>query len=155
MRKGKPKRRVLTPDPKFNEVLVTRFVNCLMWDGKKSIAYDIFYRMIDAVAEKTGENGLDVFHKALENVYPSVEIKRRRVGGSTAQVPVEVYPFRKVSLGIKWLINFARERSEKTMVERLTNEVIAASQGEGKAVKKRTDVHKMANANKAFAHFKI
>lgn len=155
MRKGKPKRRVLTPDPKFNEVLVTRFVNCLMWDGKKSIAYDIFYKMIDAVAEKTGENGLDVFHRALENVYPSVEIKRRRVGGTTAQVPVEVYPFRKVSLGIKWLINFARERSEKTMVERLTNEVIAASQGEGKAVKKRTDVHKMANANKAFAHFKI
>ncbi len=155
MRKGKAKRRTLIPDPKFNEVLVTRFVNCLMWDGKKSVAYDIFYNMIDKVGEKTGENGLDVFHKALENVYPSVEIKRRRVGGTTAQVPVEVYPHRRISLGIKWLINFARERSEKTMVERLTNEVIAASQGEGKAVKKRTDVHKMANANKAFAHFKV
>ena len=155
MRKRQAKKRPLLPDPKFNDQLVTRFVNNLMWDGKKSIAFDIFYKMIDAVAEKTGENGLDVFHRALENVYPSVEIKRRRVGGTTAQVPVEVYPFRKVSLGIKWLINFARERSEKTMVERLTNEVIAASQGEGKAVKKRTDVHKMANANKAFAHFKI
>lgn len=155
MRKHTVKRRELLPDPKYNDVLVTRFVNCLMWDGKRSVAYRIFYNMIDFVSKKTSEDGFEIWKKALDNVYPSVEVKRRRLGGSTLQIPVEVYPYRKVSLGIKWIIEQARKRSEKTMVERLSNEIIAASQGEGKAVKKRIDMNKMASSNRSSAYLNI
>jgi len=155
MRKHNVKRRELLPDPKYNDVLVTRFVNCLMWDGKRSVAYRIFYDMINFVSKKTEDDGFEVWKKALNNVYPSVEVKRRRLGGSTLQIPVEVYPYRKVSLGIKWIIEQARKRSEKTMVERLSNEIIAASHGEGKAVKKRIDMNKMASSNRSSAYLNI
>jgi small subunit ribosomal protein S7 len=155
MRKSSPKKHILLPDPKYKDVLVTQFVNNLMKEGKKNLALRIFYNAIDKVGEKTGEMGLDVWKKALDNVFPVVEVKRRRVGGSTVQVPVEIRPTRRVSLGIKWMINQARLRSENTMEDKLAYEIIAASQGEGKAVKKRTDVHKMAESNKAFSHFKF
>lgn len=155
MRKGSPKKRTLLPDPKYKDVMVTQFVNNLMKEGKKSLAFRIFYNAIDKVGEKTGETGLEVWKKALENVFPVVEVKRRRVGGATVQVPVQIRPTRRVSLGIKWMITQARLRSENTMEDKLAYEIIAASQGEGKAVKKRTDVHKMAESNKAFSHFKF
>lgn len=155
MRKGSPKKRELLPDPKYKEVMVTQFVNNLMKEGKKSLAFKIFYNAIDKVGAKTGEAGLEVWKKALENVSPVIEVKRRRVGGATVQVPIEIRPTRKVSLGIKWMITQARLRSENTMEDKLACEIIAASQGEGKAVKKRTDVHKMAESNKAFSHFKF
>lgn len=155
MRKAKPKKRYILPDPKFQDTLVTKFVNYLMVDGKKSLSYSIFYGAIDIVSEKTGENGLEVWKKALNNVMPSVEVKSRRVGGATFQVPMEVRPERKTSLGIKWMITFARKRGEKTMVERLAGEIVAASKGEGAAVKKKDDTHRMADANKAFSHFRF
>jgi small subunit ribosomal protein S7 len=155
MRKAKPKKRYVLPDPKFKDTLVTKFVNNLMYDGKKSIAYAIFYGAIDMVAEKTKEDGLEVWRKALNNVMPSVEVRSRRVGGATFQVPTEVRPERKISLGIKWLIKYARMRNDKTMKECLANEIIAASKGEGAAVKKKDDTHRMAEANKAFSHFKF
>ncbi len=155
MRKAKPKKRYVLPDPKYKDTLVTRFVNNLMYEGKKSVAYSIFYQAIDQVQEKTGENGLEVWKKALNNVMPSVEVKSRRVGGATFQVPLEVRPDRKISLGIKWLIRYSRLRGEKTMELRLANEIIAASKGEGGAVKKKDDTHRMAEANKAFSHFRI
>ena len=154
MRKAKPKKRYILPDPKFNDTLVTRFVNCLMVDGKKSIAYRIFYDAVGKVEEKVGENGLEVWKKALNNITPAVEVKSRRVGGATFQVPLELRPDRKISLGIKWMITFARKRGEKTMTERLAGEIIAASKGEGAAIKKKDDTHRMAEANKAFAHFR-
>ncbi len=155
MRKSKPKKRYILPDPKFNDTLVTKFVNYLMVDGKKSIAYGIFYDAIALVEERTGENGLDTWKKALSNIMPSVEVKSRRVGGATFQVPIEVRPGRKTSLGIKWMISFARKRGEKTMMERLAGEIIAGSKGEGAAVKKKDDTHRMADANKAFSHFRF
>ncbi|BDD10952.1 30S ribosomal protein S7 [Fulvitalea axinellae] len=155
MRKAKPKKRYILPDPKFNDTLVTKFVNYLMVDGKKSIAYGIFYDAIAIVEEKVGENGLETWKKALNNVMPAVEVKSRRVGGATFQVPMEVRPERKVSLGIKWLIRYARSRGEKTMKERLAGEIIAGSKGEGAAVKKKDDTHRMAEANKAFSHFRF
>jgi len=155
MRKRKPKKRYLLPDPKFQDVLVTKFVNYLMEDGKKSLAYGIFYGALDLVEEKTGENGLEMWKKALNNVMPGVEVRSRRVGGATFQVPTEVRPERKVSLGIKWMIGFARKRGEKTMGERLAAEVIAAAKNEGGAVKKKDDTHRMAEANRAFSHFKF
>jgi len=155
MRKGKVKKRILLPDPKYGDQLVTRFVNCMTVDGKKSIAYGIFYDAIAIVAEKTSENGLEIWKTALNNVGPSVEVKSRRVGGATFQVPLEVRPNRKVSLSIKWLINHSRARHEKTMKERLAGEIIAASKGEGAAVKKKDDTHRMAEANKAFSHFRF
>jgi len=155
MRKAKPKKRYILPDPKFQDTLVTKFVNYLMVDGKKSLSYRIFYGAIDIVSEKTGENGLEVWKKALSNVMPAVEVKSRRVGGATFQVPMEVRPERKTSLGIKWMISYARNRGEKTMVERLAGEIIAASKGEGAAVKKKDDTHRMAEANKAFSHFRF
>lgn len=155
MRKAKPKKRYVLPDPKFNDTLVTRFVNNLMLQGKKNVAYDIFYKAIAQVEEKAGENGLEVWKKALNNVMPSVEVKSRRVGGATFQVPMEVRPERKVSLGIKWLIRYARSRGEKTMEQRLANEILAASKGEGGSVKKKDDTHRMAEANKAFSHFRF
>jgi small subunit ribosomal protein S7 len=155
MRKSKPKKRYLLPDPKFKDTLVTKFVNNLMYDGKKSISYNIFYDAIDLIAEKTKEDGLEIWKKGLNNVMPGVEVRSRRVGGATFQVPTEVRPDRKLSLGIKWLIKYARARGEKTMTERLAAEIIAASKGEGAAVKKKDDIHRMAEANKAFSHFRF
>jgi small subunit ribosomal protein S7 len=155
MRKAKPKKRYLLPDPKFRDTMVTKFVNSLMYDGKKSIAYDIFYSACDLVESRTKENGLEVWRRALNNVSPHVEVKSRRVGGATFQVPTEVRPDRKVALGMKWLIQYARGRGEKTMIERLAGEIIAASKGEGAAVKKKDDTHRMAEANRAFSHFRI
>jgi small subunit ribosomal protein S7 len=155
MRKAKPEKRYVLPDPKFGEVLVTKFVNNLMYDGKKSTAYDIFYGAIEKIAAKTQEDGLEMWKKALSNVSPSVEVKSRRVGGANFQVPTEVRAERKQSLGIKWLIGYARKRGEKTMTDKLAAEIIAASKGEGAAVKKKDDTHRMAEANKAFAHFKF
>jgi len=155
MRKSKPKKRYILPDPKFQETLVTKFVNYLMVEGKKNLSYSIFYGAIDIVQEKTGENGLDVWKSALNNIMPGVEVKSRRVGGATFQVPLEVRPDRKVALGIKWMIQYARTRGEKTMVQRLAGEIISASKGEGSAVKKKDDTHRMAEANKAFSHFRF
>jgi small subunit ribosomal protein S7 len=155
MRKSKPKKRIILPDPKFNDTLVTRFVNNMMYDGKKSTAYSIFYNAVEIVEKKTNENGLDTWKKALNNVMPAVEVKSRRVGGANFQVPTEVRPERKVALGMKWLISYARRRGEKTMMEKLAGEIISASKGEGAAVKKKEDTHKMAEANKAFSHFRF
>ena len=154
MRKAKPKKRYVLPDPKFKDELVTKFVNYLMVDGKKSIAYNIFYNAIDLVENRTKEDGLETWKKALNNVMPSVEVKSRRVGGATFQVPLEVRPGRKTSLGIKWLIRYSRARGEKTMKERLAAEIIAASKGEGSAIKKKDDTHRMAEANRAFVHYR-
>ena len=155
MRKSKPKKRIILPDPKFNDVMVTRFVNNMMYDGKKSIAYAIFYDAVELVEKKTSENGLESWKKALNNVMPMVEVKSRRVGGANFQVPTEVRPDRKIALGMKWLINYSRKRGEKTMMEKLAGGIIAAAKGEGAAVKKKEDTHKMAEANKAFSHFRF
>jgi small subunit ribosomal protein S7 len=155
MRKAKPKKRYILPDPKFADALVTRFVNNLMVDGKKSIAYSIFYDALAQVEDKTGENGLETWKKGLNNIMPSVEVKSRRVGGATFQVPLEVRPDRKISLGMKWMISFARKRGEQTMTDRLAGEIIASSKGDGTAVKKKDDTHRMAEANKAFSHFRF
>lgn len=155
MRKAKPKKRYILPDPIYQDTLVTKFVNNLMLSGKKSISYTIFYDAIKQVEEKTGENGLEMWKTALSNIMPSVEVKSRRVGGANFQVPVEVRPERKVSLGIKWMVKYSRLRGEKTMKDRLAAEIIAASKGEGASVKKKDDTHRMAEANKAFSHFRF
>lgn len=155
MRKAKPKKRYILPDPIYQDTLVTKFVNNLMLRGKKSIAYNIFYGAVKQVEEKTGENGLETWKTALGNIMPGVEVKARRVGGANFQVPVEVRPDRKTALGIKWMIKYARLRGEKTMQDRLAAEIIAASKGEGAAVKKKDDTHRMAEANKAFSHFRF
>lgn len=155
MRKAKPKKRYVLPDPKFNDEMVTKFVNNLMWDGKKSIAYRIFYKAIDIVTQKSGEDGLEVFKRALNNIMPVLEVRSRRVGGANFQVPTEVRPERRESLGMKWLITYSRKRNEKSMEEKLAAEIIAASKNEGAAVKKKEETHRMAEANKAFAHFRF
>jgi len=156
MRKSKPKKRYLLPDPKFQDPMVTKFVNYMMEEGKKSVAYNIFYDAIEQVEKKSaGENGLEVWKRAMSNVSPSVEVKSRRVGGATFQVPIEVRPERKLNLTIKWLIDYARARGEKTMVDKLAAEILAASKGEGAAIKKKDDTHRMADANKAFSHFRF
>jgi small subunit ribosomal protein S7 len=155
MRKSKPKKRITLPDPKFNDVLVTRFVNNLMYDGKKSTAYEIFYDAIDVVAQRTGEDGLEVFKKGLANVSPAVEVKSRRVGGATFQIPMEVRPERKIAVGIRWMITYSRKRNEKSMALKLAGEIVAASKEEGAAHKKKEDTHRMAEANKAFSHFRF
>ena len=155
MRKSKPKKRYLLPDPKFQDALVTKFVNYLMEQGKKSVAYTIFYDAVALVEKKTNENGIDVWKRAMSNLTPSVEVKSRRVGGATFQVPVEVRPERKINLSIKWLIDYSRLRGEKTMMDKLAAEIIAASKGEGAAIKKKDDTHRMAEANKAFSHFRF
>lgn len=155
MRKSKPKKRYLLPDPKFNDTLVTKFVNYMMEQGKKSVAYNIFYDAIGIVEKKAGENGLEVWKRAMNNLMPSVEVKSRRVGGATFQVPVEIRPERKINLSIKWLIEYSRARGEKTMMDKLAAEIIAASKGEGAAIKKKDDTHRMAEANKAFSHFRF
>ena len=154
MRKLKPKKRYLPLDPKFNDALVTRFVNMMMYEGKKSITFGIFYDAIDLVEKQTGENGYEIWKKALSNVTPGVEVKSRRIGGANFQIPTEIRPDRKISLSMKWLIMFARKRSGKSMAEKLAAEVVAAAKGEGATIKKKEDVHKMAEANKAFAHYK-
>jgi small subunit ribosomal protein S7 len=155
MRKSKPKKRYLLPDPKFNDTLVSKFVNYLMEQGKKSTAYGIFYDAISVVEKKTNESGLEVWKRAMNNLMPSVEVKSRRVGGATFQVPVEIRPERKINLSIKWLIDYSRLRGEKTMMDKLAAEIIAASKGEGAAIKKKDDTHRMAEANKAFSHFRF
>ena len=148
-----PKREVL-PDPQYNSVLVTKLVNSIMLDGKKGIAQKVVYGAFEIVENKTGKNGLEVFQQAMENVMPAVELKARRVGGSTYQVPIEVRPDRRQTLGLRWLTTYARKRGEKTMKERLAGEIMDAANNLGNAVKKREDVHKMAEANKAFAHYR-
>jgi small subunit ribosomal protein S7 len=154
-----PRRRVavkrqILPDPVYNSPLVTRFINGLMWEGKKSVAEGIFYRALQKVGEKTGEDPLKVFKRAVDNARPTVEVKTRRVGGANYQVPIEVPSDRRGALAIRWLVNYARNRSEKTMVDRLANEFIEAANNRGSAVKKKDDVHRQADANKAFAHYK-
>jgi len=153
-RKGHVSKREKMPDPKYNDLLVQRLVNCVMLDGKKSTATRIVYGAFDYIGEKTKEEPLKVFHKAMDNIKPEIEVKARRVGGATYQVPVEVRLNRKLSLGVRWLIRYARERSEKSMLERLAGEILDAFNNKGGAVKKREDTHKMAEANKAFAHYR-
>ena len=154
MRKKTVKHSIL-PDPKFGDVQVTKFVNNLMYDGKKSKSLDIFYDAIDIVAEKSGEDGLEIFRKALTNVTPQVEVRSRRVGGANFQIPQAVREDRKKSLAMKWLIGYARNRNERSMANKLANEILAASKEEGGAYKKKEEIHKMAEANKAFSHFRF
>ena len=158
MRKKQAKKRPLEPDPRFRDQLVTRFVNNLMWNGKKSVAFSIFYDAIEIVDQRKQDDeksALEVWKEALSNVMPHVEVRSRRVGGATFQIPMQIRPDRKVSLAMKWLISFSRKRNEKTMALRLASEILAASKEEGSAVKKRQDTHKMAEANKAFSHFRF
>ena len=158
MRKRQAKKRPLLPDPRFNDQLVTRFVNMMMWDGKKSVAFKVFYDAIDIVEEKKTDEektALETWKDALSNVMPHVEVRSRRVGGATFQIPMQIRPDRKVSTAMKWLISYSRKRNEKSMAQRLASEILAASKEEGAAVKKRTDTHKMAEANKAFSHFRF
>ncbi len=153
-RKGPAPRRVIPPDPVYNDVLVQRFINRLMVCGKKSVAEKIFYRAMDIVGERTKRNPLEVFHQALKNVMPVLEVRPRRVGGATYQVPMEVRPERRISLGIRWLVTSARKRGGRTMIEKLAAEIMDAANNQGAAVKKREDTHRMAEANKAFAHYR-
>ena len=158
MRKGRPKKRILLPDPKFGDPLVTRFVNNLMYQGEKSLAYGVFYDAMDLVGQKMKneeKSSLEIWKQALENITPQVEVKSRRVGGATFQVPMEIRPDRKVSISMKNLILFSRKRSGKSMSEKLAAEILAAYNNEGGAVKKKEDTHRMAEANKAFAHFRF
>ncbi|MDP5081189.1 MAG: 30S ribosomal protein S7 [Winogradskyella sp.] len=158
MRKRAAKKRPLLPDPRFNDQLVTRFVNMMMWDGKKSVAFKVFYDAIDIVEEKKNDDektALEIWKEALSNVMPHVEVRSRRVGGATFQIPMQIRPDRKVSTAMKWLISYSRKRNEKSMAQRLASEVLAAAKEEGAAVKKRSDTHKMAEANKAFSHFRF
>ena len=158
MRKRQAKKRPLLPDPRFNDQLVTRFVNMMMWDGKKSVAFKVFYDAIDIVEEKKNDDeksALETWKEALSNVMPHVEVRSRRVGGATFQIPMQIRPDRKVSTAMKWLISYARKRNEKSMAQKLAAEILAAAKEEGAAVKKRVDTHKMAEANKAFSHFRF
>ena len=153
-RRGNVAKRDVLPDPMYNSKLVTRLVNNIMLDGKKGVAQKIVYEAFEIVAEKTGKDALEVFEQAMENVMPSLEVKARRVGGSTYQVPMEVRPERRQTQGLRWMTNYSRLRSEKTMKERLAGEILDAINGAGGAAKKRDDTHKMAEANKAFAHYR-
>ena len=155
MRKAQAKKLPLAPDPKFNDIQVTRFVNCLMVGGKKTIVLSAFYDALDKVAKITNGDGYEVWKRALANVTPSVEVKSRRIGGANFQIPSEVRADRKISLSMKWVIRFARERNGKSIADKLANEIVAAAKGEGAAYKKKEDTHRMAEANKAFAHFKL
>ena len=158
MRKRQAKKRPLLPDPRFNDQLVTRFVNNLMWDGKKSVAFKVFYDAIDIVESKKQDeekSALDVWKDALTNIMPHVEVRSRRVGGATFQIPMQIRPDRKISTAMKWLISYSRKRNEKSMSQKLAAEILAAAKEEGAAVKKRMDTHKMAEANKAFSHFRF
>jgi small subunit ribosomal protein S7 len=153
-RRRKAVKKELVPDPKFNSTLVTQFVNNVVRRGKKRLAEGLFYDAIDLVTERTGQDGLGVFKKAIENVKPVLEVKSRRIGGANYQVPIEVPTERRTSLAIRWLITYSKDRSEKNMAEKLANEFVQASKNEGGAVRKKIDTHKMAEANKAFAHFR-
>ena len=155
MRKTQAKKLPLAPDAKYNDILVTRFVNNLMWQGKKNTAFGLFYDAIDRVSKTSNDNGYEIWRRALNNVTPAVEVRSRRIGGATFQIPAEVRADRKISLSIKWLIRFSRERNGKSMADKLAGEILAASKGEGGAFKKKEDTHRMAEANKAFAHFRI
>lgn len=155
MRKSKPKKKIYLPDPKFNDALVTRFVNNLMLQGKKNGAYKVFYEAIDIVTQKVSEPGLEVWKKALVNVTPQVEVRSRRIGGATFQIPSEIRPERKISYGIKALITYARKRNEKSMSQKLAGEIMSAAKEEGGAFKRKEDTHRMAEANKAFSHFRF
>jgi len=147
-------KRETPPDPRFESRAVTKFINNLMVDGKKSIAEKIFYDAVDIIEQRSGQSGVQVFEQALNNSMPALEVKSRRVGGATYQVPIEVRPERRAALASRWLIGFARARSEKSMAERLAGELLAASRGEGTTIKKKDDTHRMAEANKAFAHYR-
>ena len=154
MRKKRSNRRRIAPDPKYNDLMVARFINNLLKQGKKNTARGIMYEAMTSIASKTEKNPVDVFRKALDNASPLIEVRARRVGGATYQVPTEVRPERRTALAIRWLISNAKERSEKSMSQKLAAELLAASTGEGGAIKKKDDVHRMAEANKAFAHFR-
>ena len=155
MRKRKPRKRFLQPDPRFGDPMVTQFVNNMMMAGKKSTAYRLFYEAMDIIKEKTGENPHEIWQGAVTNVTPQVEVRSKRIGGATFQIPVELRPSRRLSLGIKWIIKYTRARSGKGMAEKLAAELIAASKNEGASVKKKEDTHKMAESNRAFAHFRV
>ena len=155
MRKARAKKRILLPDPKFNDIVVTRFVNNMMESGKKSTSFNLFYQAIEEVSEKTKEEGLEIWKKALVNVTPAVEVRSRRVGGATFQIPQPVRDDRKMALGMKWLISASRKRNEKSFSSKLAGEIIAASKEEGASFKKKEDTHRMAEANKAFSHFRF
>ena len=158
MRKRQAKKRPLLPDPRFNDQLVTRFVNNLMWDGKKSTAFKVFYDAMDIIETKKQDEektSLEIWKDALTNVMPHVEVRSRRVGGATFQIPMQIRPDRKISYAMKWMILYARRRNEKSMAGKLASEILAAAKEEGAAVKKRMDTHKMADANKAFSHFRF
>ena len=154
MRKKRAEKKYLKPDPKFNDVLVSKFINCIMYDGKKSKARSVVYNAFDFIEDRTQKPGLEIFKKAMSNVQPIIEVRSRRVGGATYQVPTEVRPERRTALAMRWLKTYARQRNEKSMAMKLASELIAASNNDGSSVKKKEDVHKMAEANKAFAHFK-
>jgi|TARA_B100000945_G_C20041647_1_gene439427 small subunit ribosomal protein S7 len=157
VRKSRAKKRILLPDPKFGDTLVTRFVNTMMMSGKKNLAFKIFYNAIDIIDKnKTDEeSALDVWKKALSNVMPQVEVRSRRIGGATFQIPMQIRPERKISMAMSWMIKFSRQRNEKSMAEKLAQEVLAAYKEEGASIKKKTEVHRMAEANKAFSHFRF
>jgi small subunit ribosomal protein S7 len=154
MRKRKPKVRLIANDPRYGDPMVTQFVNNLMYDGKKSTAFTVFYEALDIIKEKTGENEHQVWKKALQNAMPQVEVRSRRIGGATFQIPTEIRPKRKIAIGMKWLINYARKRSGKGIADKLAAEVLAASKNEGAAIKRKEEMHRMAEANRAFAHYK-
>lgn len=155
MRRRKAERRTVNPDPLYDDQLVSRFVNCVMHSGKKSVAQRLVYNAFDVIEEKTGESGVEVFKKAVNNVAPLVEVRSRRVGGATYQVPIEVRPDRRVALAFRWIIQYARARNDKSMALRLAKELMSAAGGEGGSIKKKDDTHRMAEANKAFAHFRF
>ena len=154
MRKKRSDKKFLKPDPKFNDMMVSKFINSIMYEGKKSVARSIIYDAFEIIEQRTKKSGLDVFKQALNNVQPVIEVRSRRVGGATYQVPTEVRPERRSALAMRWIKTYARQRSEKTMAQKLANELIAASNNDGSAVKKKDDTNRMAEANKAFAHFK-
>jgi small subunit ribosomal protein S7 len=155
MRKRKPKTRVVTPDPRYNDVMVTRFVNNMMLDGKKSVAFQVFYDAMDIIEQRSEESPYEVWKKAINNAMPQVEVRSRRIGGATFQIPTEIRSSRKIAIAMKWLITFARKRSGKGMAQKLSAELMAAAKGEGSSVKRKEDTHRMAESNKAFAHFRV
>jgi small subunit ribosomal protein S7 len=154
MRKSRAKQRPILPDPRFQDQMVTQFVNNLMYAGKKSTSFAIFYDAMDRIQEMSGEDGFEIFKKAVQNATPAVEVKSRRIGGANFQIPIEIRPARKLSMSMKWLIFFARKRSGRSMAEKLANELLGASKGEGATIKRKEDTHRMADANKAFAHYR-
>lgn len=154
MRKRRPKKRIIAPDPRYGDIMVTQFINNMMLSGKKNVAFNVFYSAMDIIADKTEENPHEVWQKAVTNATPQLEVRSKRIGGATFQIPTEIPANRKLSIGMKWLIRFSRERSGKGMAEKLAAELTAASKGEGGSVKRKDDTHRMAEANRAFAHFR-